>query len=445
MSRKRPRDDLASSPTFAFPASKSMRPSPAGSPPGSNTVPGSPGSDSSLSILEQAFSQQTGWQLGAGPSETKYETLLNQQREAEAQAQRRAAQRREQLERDRQLAASLKSGVPSSRHFGNSSQAVLNRDGTFRRPNLQVPVKSEIGASSSRSFFKSEPSNYSSSSYSMPSTAYGVKTESRPFKTEQFQTPAGSSWAPRSNVYNLDSDSESSDIEEIDAEQFTMSSRNRQNSVQRTNTAVYQHHLNPIGYNNQGSMYPLQQQSMINNGTQTSVSGSNGYASYQNGLPQGQPTPVNTWDNETTYWDSLFQSTNSFIGGFQDNLATLSNMVGFGNPYGSNKMSQPGSTMPGSFPGSFNGMMNPSLGSSGLNGPRGVINIDDDEEDEQPNTAYNYLYSDSSKTAEEIKLLIENIAAGGEVPPEMRGNAPEAMAGPLFEHQKIGLKWLKEK
>src|ERR1700712_1856507 len=114
MSRKRPHHEVAS-PTFAFTANKSMRPSPAGTPPRPTTRPASPGSDSSLEIIEQAFAQQNGgWQFANGSSDPRVAAMMNKQREAEAQARHRDTQRREQLERDRRLATSLTSNTSFS-------------------------------------------------------------------------------------------------------------------------------------------------------------------------------------------------------------------------------------------------------------------------------------------------------------------------------------------
>jgi hypothetical protein len=418
-----------------------MRPSPAATPPRPTTRPASPGSDSSLEIIEQAFaSQNGGWQFGNGSSDPRVAAMMNKQREAEEQARQRDDHRKAQLERDRRLAASLSNGTFPRMPGGSSQQTVFNRDGTTRRPTQPLQFKTEPNSSYSNPYFKPEPSMSGSSSFSMQPNQYSVKKEPQHFKAEQ---PQSSPWARQDNpVWSIDSDSDGSDVEVIDAVQFAQSSRSRQASMQNANTQIYQHHLHPT-YNNQGHNQPLShQQSMINNGTQTPLAGDNGsFNSYPNGMPQqANFTPMNTWDNESRYWTDLFKSTNSFIGGFQENFSTLQNMVGMGNPYGSNKMSQQNIPMPGAYPGIFNG-----YGTMGSSRHVPVINLDDDDEEEAPSTALNYLYNDSSRTADEIKALIENIAAGGEVPPEMRGNAPEAMAGPLFEHQKIGLKWLKEK
>lgn len=415
-----------------------MRPSPA------TTRPVSPNSDSSLEIIGQAIAYQNrGWQPGNGSStDPRVAAILSEQREAEAQAQKREQQRKARLACDRQLAASLTSGSSFSRNpSGSSQQAVLNHDGTIRQPHPQSTFKVKPVSNHSTPYFKAEPSRSgtSFSSYSTQPNSYVMKRENQSFKAEPPETSSRTSQT--NQVWSIDSDSDDSDIEVIDAEQFTQSSRSRQTSMQHANAQMYQHNLQPM-YNKSGRNQPLShQQSMMNNGTQIPEPGDKeSFNSYLNEMPQrANPTPANTWDNESRYWTDLFKSTNSFIGGFQENIYTLQDMVGLGNTYGSNNFYQQSQSMPGAFPGAFNGF------GGGFGGNTPIIDLDDDDEEEAPSTAFNYLYSDSSKTSAEIKALIENIAAGGDIPPEMRGNTPEAMVGTLFEHQKIGLKWLKEK
>ncbi|QDS70704.1 hypothetical protein FKW77_001810 [Venturia effusa] len=440
MSRKRNHQELASPDAAAFVSNKSMRPSPAPTPPRPTTRPVSPNSDSSLEIIGQAFAHQNrGSRPGEdGLSDPRVVAMLEKQREAEAQAKKREEQRKARLAQDRQLAASFNSGVSIPRTpSGLSQQTVLNRDGTIRRSHPQSAFKDEPVSGHTTPYFKAEPSmnGATSLSHSMPSSRYSTKQDSRAFKSEQ--SPQTSSRTPQGNqVWSIDSDSENSDIEVIDAEQFAQSSRSRQTSMQHANTQMYQHHLQPT-YNSLGQNQRLShQQSMINNGTQTPDPGGKGpFTSYPNVMSQQAKTlPVNTWDNESRYWTDLFGPTNSFIGGFQENISTLQDMIGVGSTYGSNR------SMPGTFPGAFDGF------GGAFSGNAPVIDLDDDDEEEgMPSAALNYLYSDSTRTSAEIKALIENIAAGGDIPPEMRGNTPDAMAGTLFEHQKIGLKWLKEK
>jgi hypothetical protein len=54
-----------------------------------------------------------------------------------------------------------------------------------------------------------------------------------------------------------------------------------------------------------------------------------------------------------------------------------------------------------------------------------------------------YVANDPTRTAAEIKSLLENIRPDEELPPENREGTPDAMTYPLMEHQKLGLAWMK--
>lgn len=57
-----------------------------------------------------------------------------------------------------------------------------------------------------------------------------------------------------------------------------------------------------------------------------------------------------------------------------------------------------------------------------------------------------YLSNDGSHTARELKSLLENIRPDENIPPHSRIGTPDAMSvtSPLYEHQKLGLKWLQD-
>ncbi|KAL9601796.1 MAG: hypothetical protein Q9219_002286 [cf. Caloplaca sp. 3 TL-2023] len=67
----------------------------------------------------------------------------------------------------------------------------------------------------------------------------------------------------------------------------------------------------------------------------------------------------------------------------------------------------------------------------------------DDDSHDRYMERLNYLTNDPTKTAAEIKDLLENIRPDEELPMENREGTPDALVYPLYEHQKLGLAWMK--
>ncbi|KAF2435396.1 hypothetical protein EJ08DRAFT_335833 [Tothia fuscella] len=470
MSRKRSHGDL-SSPIHgqnSYVPNKSMRATPAQSPGG--TSPNTPSTDDSAKSLEEEFAEierefaipPTGNQhLGLYNTQTQSDRMrssLDRQRQGERDALRRAAERKAQLDKDMEFARQMQNGHPfksgptfASRNgqSSSSSQAVFNRDGTIRVPSSKKQLRADAsfrpdpspsvfntGSRSSGQSFKPEPdfpfldqpsrTNNSNSramnGFAAPSPeellasqpSHRIKAESG--TSNHPQQNGGSSlmqpWVPRNEISLMDSDS--SDLEEIDLDTFVTS----------TNS-------NPFRRRSQNTTMPGSFPSGFNNPNQFTNQNYhiNGYGS------QGM-------------MNSYHQQPTSTFGGFVDNLTMMGNMVGLGpsRALGSSY------SMPGAFPGSSMSNPNNVFGHLGYGVPNHraspmsrdtpeVIDLDSYQADR---ARFDYLYSDSTKTSDEIKKLIENIAPGEDLPPEMRDGTPLDMKVALLEHQKIGLTWLKK-
>ena len=75
--------------------------------------------------------------------------------------------------------------------------------------------------------------------------------------------------------------------------------------------------------------------------------------------------------------------------------------------------------------------------------PYNVDDLNNSELYERYKQRYDYLTNDPTRTAGEIKSLLENIRPDEDLPPQNREGTPEAMMYPLMEHQKLGLAWMK--
>lgn len=56
---------------------------------------------------------------------------------------------------------------------------------------------------------------------------------------------------------------------------------------------------------------------------------------------------------------------------------------------------------------------------------------------------YDYISHDPTRTAREMKELLENIRPDEDLPPQDREGTPAAMVYPLMEHQKLGVAWMR--
>lgn len=56
---------------------------------------------------------------------------------------------------------------------------------------------------------------------------------------------------------------------------------------------------------------------------------------------------------------------------------------------------------------------------------------------------YDYIARDPTRTAREMKELLQNIRPDEDLPAENREGTPAAMVYPLMEHQKLGVAWMK--
>jgi hypothetical protein len=285
-----------------------------------------------------------------------------------------------------------------------------------------------------------------------------VKNEPSPFdmggSSNQFSS-SSTSLVPRGGPNDYQSiNSDSSDLEEIDADQFLSSTRKRQQSTPMLGSSSHQTIARqPPSYVNPGMLQSPYQRSAYNNMNGMQQPPTQGYDGLTSNATSNS-TPRNTWDNDPSYWSGLASKANKYIGGFAENLSTLQSMVGLGSSFG---LPHSMSGMPGAYPGASMSTPTNIFGTLGYNVnqnqsyPRplpNVINLADDDDDDVDvidRSRFDYLYSDTSRTNEEIKKLIENIAPGDDLPPEMREGTPNAMRMPLLEHQKIGLTWLKQK
>jgi SNF2 family DNA or RNA helicase len=353
------------------------------------------------------------------------------------QAEQNAARRTSQAHQDEEFARLLETSSSSSHPQPSSafSQAVLNSDLTIRRPvaqsvrqRLQTPFHNPAAGPSNAMLspfadlqptlndFGQSPSQYSSTTAGSPTptrTNPRVKQETvskvepgLPISSVMrgnypeigIPISSGTFTASSQNLDASPTDSDSSDLVEITAEEFTPRVRDNglhqrlgvQQMPQRISNPYQQlpHVEQPRSMMPMPGAWP----GAVSAGHQyqqpSSTLGYNGYGGY--GV--GQPSNANTYGTNSYGLPSL-----PSLGGA---LSTVVDSIG-------------------------------ALGSS--------ISLEDRSYDH-----LDYLYADPKKSAEEIAKLLENIRPDEELPPHLREGTPDAMKTTLLEHQKLGLAWLKQ-
>jgi SNF2 family DNA or RNA helicase len=235
-------------------------------------------------------------------------------------------------------------------------------------------------------------------------------------------------------------DSSDSDLEEIDQEQFLTASRRRDTS----RPPMRQHAARPsvqLPSFSMSGQYPWQQ-----------VTGYGQTASQQTPIPSigsnGLQGPTQQYGARQQQAFGFMPNDPRAVGVRQAMMNRMSmpgaypgaNLLDH-NSYTSNGTfgSHPSLTRPFQLPSS---QYNPNSSQSLV--PLSAVDLSFDS-DEDDLGQYGFLRNDPTRSAEEIKELIEHIATGADLPPNLREGTPDAMKFPLLEHQKIGLTWMKEK
>lgn len=203
----------------------------------------------------------------------------------------------------------------------------------------------------------------------------------------------------------------------------------------------------------QGSYAPL---APLNNSYQNTYNSgsnglmSNGWSSTFNAAGQGVSNALtgamsgvnNLLDAQTNTYPA---STLGYGNGYGQGYST-----GYGNPYEQ--------ALPGSFANPqiidvdldyYNGSQYLTMNNNLSNGPDGGINVTNPHSREvfaEHLERVNNLTGDPSRTAADMRSLLENIGHDEFIPPNSRLGTPESISvtSPLYEHQKLGLTWLQK-
>jgi SNF2 family DNA or RNA helicase len=312
--------------------------------------------------------------------------------------------------------------------------------------------------------FKKESSSQNSgraSSSQGPAASSAVRSMPGSFPSPQgLDGNAGFAFSrARTPLRSADSDSDS--LEEIDPSDFRDSGRGG-NRFQPSPSLL------KTGQHNAHQRAQMQQiQRMSNNTPYSNSNGSSANANnyYTGSNPYNMSSSLNPYSASqlTSYGaggqpSALSASASGMMGAFRDTVQGLwsnrfngsnsdqsssayptasydltGDMSGYSQPYRHGQSSNSRSRISSSFP--FNSAYGDPLSMTDLHG-RPIYTAAQQE-------YMDYVTQDPTKTAEELKDLLENIRPDVEIPPENREGTPEAMKYPLMEHQKLGLTWLK--
>ncbi|KAI9702173.1 MAG: hypothetical protein M1820_006255 [Bogoriella megaspora] len=147
---------------------------------------------------------------------------------------------------------------------------------------------------------------------------------------------------------------------------------------------------------------------------------------------------------------SLYSQASQLISGSMNGLSrfgqAIGNFAGQVNPFSSLNNGHVGSSQFGGLVSSSYPYGMSALAGQGHAGPSNTTSIDpmDDLLNFPNRHRLDYLINDPTKSREEINALLANISADDDLPPQLRGETPDAMATSLLPHQLLGLKWLKK-
>lgn len=460
LGKKRQRESLTLPSTATRHGSKSMRTTPSPAPTGSVT----PASEDSFDYPDDLDFFRL---IGGNPREDA-RVLREEQKAIEKQL--------EQERLDREFAKSLfedyqqelrgrpSSAVSSAHTFGGtaessqaSSQTVLDSSGRFRRPD-PLPSAAPSSLSGARTSTYVEPG----SSRHGYGNAYGVKQEqNKPAATKPSSTkPSFNS----SNFIDLGSDSDSdpvanygSDLVEIDSSSFHPNARK---SKPASLSTYHQDLTNGYGFAG-GNPW-----SGMNEGSMTGQSASAGNSTLSPGCAGYGDTSVYNTSSHLAHPDNSWATTYDRV---RNGLTTAAR--GFGGTVNDLLDSQIGSYQgAGSH---FGNTTYPGYGLAGLSGNPQLLGFtpsqDPSTEQQQrrvqalfnanpfdpsdPGNGYqeymdhiNSLSTDPGTSMAALKSLLENIRPDEELDPDPRTRigTPEGMSASatLYEHQKLGLKWM---